>query len=110
MTEVERQALDITVTAGGGRLRVIVQGDMDLATSGRLVDEVSGQLDENVRNLVVDLSGVSFCDSSGLNCLIAIRTRCDEQGTAMTITGATPAFRQIAEITGLTEFLAVQAD
>ena len=49
---------------------VSVRGELDFSTTPRLVDALNGQPPAG-QHLVFDLSGLGFCDSSGLGALIA---------------------------------------
>ncbi|MFG3285381.1 STAS domain-containing protein [Streptomyces sp. NPDC048111] len=50
-----------------------VSGELDLVTSPHLRRQVHEAVAEGRRDLVLDLSGVLFCDSSGVGVLIAAR-------------------------------------
>ncbi|MEU6538028.1 STAS domain-containing protein [Streptomyces sp. NPDC047000] len=56
---------------GWAVLRVV--GELDLMTSPTLRQRVHDVVAEGRHSLVVDLSGVYFCDSSGVGVLIAAR-------------------------------------
>ncbi|MBQ0988295.1 STAS domain-containing protein [Streptomyces sp. F63] len=50
-----------------------VSGEMDLVTSPAVRQRVHDAVADGRRSLVLDLSGVRFCDSSGVGVLIAAR-------------------------------------
>ncbi|MFE6713121.1 STAS domain-containing protein [Streptomyces sp. NPDC057695] len=50
-----------------------VRGEMDLVTSPRIRKSVHAAVAGGRHDLVIDLSGVRFCDSSGVGVLIATR-------------------------------------
>ncbi|KAF4405135.1 MULTISPECIES: STAS domain-containing protein [Streptomyces] len=50
-----------------------VSGEMDLVTSPAVRQHVHDAVADGRRSLVLDLSGVRFCDSSGVGVLIASR-------------------------------------
>ncbi|MER6268459.1 STAS domain-containing protein [Streptomyces sp900105755] len=50
-----------------------VSGELDLVTSPALRQRVHDVVAEGHHNLVLDLSDVFFCDSSGVGVLIAVR-------------------------------------
>ena len=52
-----------------------------------------------LRNVVVDLTGVDFLDSSGLGSLIALLKRVSERGGDMKIAGLQKKVRMVFEIT-----------
>jgi len=57
----------------GGWAVFHVTGEMDLVTSPVLRQRVHDAVADGRRSLVLDLSGVLFCDSSGVGVLIATR-------------------------------------
>jgi anti-sigma B factor antagonist len=54
----------------GGTAIFSLDGDVDLTSSQAVRDAVCEGLDEGAREIVLDLSGVTFLDSSGLNGLL----------------------------------------
>jgi anti-sigma B factor antagonist len=83
---------------GEARVVVEVAGEVDMATAPQLGEVLGAQRGVD---LVVDLSGVPFLDSSGLSVLV--RTRADLSGTGRTlrVTGEQDNVRKILEVTGL---------
>jgi anti-anti-sigma factor len=84
-----------------GFARVLVEGELDLLTSPeleRLLDrEISGG-----KQLVLDLAGVSFIDSTGLNVVISALRRCESTEATLTLGAELSApVRRVLEITGL---------
>lgn len=53
------------------RSLVSVSGVLDLRTASRLADILQPLLQGSSHSVLVDLSGVTFLDSTGLTCLIA---------------------------------------
>ena len=51
-----------------------VFGELDLATAPRLCAALDAARIHRVRRLVIDLTGVDFCDSTGLRALIGAST------------------------------------
>ncbi|MGW6929665.1 STAS domain-containing protein [Lentzea sp. NPDC054927] len=49
---------------------VAVEGEVDICTAPRLGAELTAQLERHPAALVVDLRGVTFFDSSGINVLL----------------------------------------
>jgi len=50
--------------------RVVVSGDLDLATAPQLMSAVESLAASGARRVVVDLGAVSFIDSSGISALL----------------------------------------
>jgi anti-sigma B factor antagonist len=79
---------DIAVLALSGEIRM---NDGDLALA-RGVDEI---LATGGRKIVLDLSKVSYIDSSGLGRLVAEAKRIRQQGAVMRLAGLTPRIHQL---------------
>ena len=68
-------ALTTTIEEVAGRVPITVlalDGELDASNFERLIVEVSGLYDRGTRNLLVDLSGLTFLASSGLVALHSI--------------------------------------
>ncbi|MEB3964246.1 STAS domain-containing protein [Streptomyces kunmingensis] len=65
--------LRVSETGQGDWAVVRVSGEMDLVTSPALRQQVHEAVADGRRSLVLDLSDVLFCDSSGVGVLIASR-------------------------------------
>jgi anti-anti-sigma factor len=50
---------------------------------------------------VVELSGVTFIDSAGINALLKGRRAADERGRVFRVTGATGIVRELLDMTGV---------
>ena len=62
--------LRVAGTLNDGVALLHAHGDMDLATAQAVRDAVCDALDEGAREVVVDLSGLRFLDSTGLSVLL----------------------------------------
>ena len=60
--------------------------------------------------IVVDMSGVEFCDSTGMNVLLAAHRRAREQGGDLELASPRPAIRKILQVTGLETVFTVLED
>ncbi|MFJ5074820.1 STAS domain-containing protein [Streptomyces sp. NPDC088553] len=98
--------LDVDVEIRNARTAVLsVGGELDMETAGRLDDRLAEQFGQGRHHLVLDLSGLDFMDSSGLNVLIRSVHRAREAGGDLYLAAPNPAVRRILEITGLTTTL-----
>jgi anti-anti-sigma factor len=62
-----------------------------------------------VTGLVVDLSGVTFIDSSGLSVLVYLKGRCDERGIDLMLEGLPPRARTLIDSLGLSTYFDLPA-
>jgi anti-anti-sigma factor len=79
-------------------------GELDVAAIPEM-EQALGQAADGPANLEIDLSGVSFLDSSGLRLLLGARQRCQGAGGALTVTHPTDDTRRLLDLTGLTPLL-----
>ena len=58
-------------------------------------------------DVVIDLSGVMFVDSSGLRVLVEAHQRAEAEGRRLVLSGSTRPVLRLLEITGLMDYLHV---
>nr|WP_285761400.1 STAS domain-containing protein [Nocardiopsis ansamitocini] len=80
---------------------VAVRGEIDLYTAPLLHSELVNALDDGATRLVVDMSRVEFCDSTGMNVLLSAMKRSREKDGDLELVAPRPAVMKILEITGL---------
>ena len=81
---------------------VTICGEIDLYTAPRLHSELAGLLAEDMpARVVIDMSGVEFCDSTGMNVLLSCLRQARERGGELEIAAPKPAVRKILQVTGL---------
>ena len=104
---VRATVVDITTDSGGATLRV--DGDLDLASAPLLMDRAVPVLGPGGGELTVDLTGVGFCDSTGIGALIKLRQRCDQSGWRLRTVNLQPPVRRIVvDFGGLGDYLNVR--
>lgn len=75
-------------------------GELDHYTAELLRSPLDLALDEGRSRLVVDCSGLEFCDSTGLNVLLGARLRAEAAGGGVHLVGMRPAVARVFQITG----------
>jgi anti-anti-sigma factor len=93
--------------ARGADGSVVVSGDVDLATA-RIFEMALLEATEGDGDVVVDLAGVSFMDSSGLNVFVRCHKALDGTGQRLVVRRPQPMVRQVLEIGGITAFVFVE--
>lgn len=76
---------DVHRTTVSGRAQLTVVGELDLATAPALTDAAERELSGETRELVVDLTGTTFMDSSGARALMLLARRAAKDGVAMQV-------------------------
>jgi anti-anti-sigma factor len=95
--------LSVDVHANGSAdVVVVIRGEVDMATAPQLAECLAALAD---RNVVVDLSGVPFLDSSALSVLVHARKVVRENGHTLRVTGEDDNVRTVLEVTGLLDAL-----
>jgi len=69
------------------QVRLAVTGDLDLASSGELAERAQALIPDSGRSLVIDFSGVGFCDSAGIRALLTVRQAAERVGCELRLTG-----------------------
>jgi anti-anti-sigma factor len=78
-----------------------VRGELDMATTAVLRDQIVTLLRETAAPVIIDLSGVAFCDASGLALLVGAQRRAKLQGLAVVLAGPRRNVSKLLRITGL---------
>lgn len=87
---------------------VKVLGEIDLATAPQLGDQLA-ELPPDCGTVIVDLSEVTFLDSTGLSVLVANWKRFsnDEEKGDLRLVVNRPAIQRVLEVTGLAQVFGV---
>jgi anti-anti-sigma factor len=88
-----------------GRLTVRVSGDIDLATAEKLSESLEGAV-SRVGEVRVDLSEVTFLDSTGIRSLVQAYRSAQSRGGALYVVGARQWVAKVLEVTGVGPLLA----
>ena len=98
--------LDVEVAHEGATTTVAVRGEIDLLTTVRLNRELETVAEAAPEWLRIDLSQVSYMDTTGVAVLLKARRRALEAGCRFTVKAASPTIQRLLEITGLAALLA----
>jgi anti-anti-sigma factor len=105
---VPEATLEISSThEGSDALVVTVAGEVDIATSAQLREDVLGLLATKPQVLVLSLDQVTFLDSTGLSALVAIHRRAHEFAVQVRLTSPARGPGKALHITGLDEAFAI---
>jgi anti-sigma B factor antagonist len=101
-------AIAVTVTGEAPGVTTLgLRGEVDIATVGVLDQAIADALRrEGVTTVVLDLSELSFMDSSGLGALL----RATSRGARIELRNVSALIREVVAATGLVETLHLEAD
>jgi anti-anti-sigma factor len=95
---------------GEGRFRLVLRGELDLSTVGKVQEEIRRAADRGPRVLVLDLSQLTFLDSTGLRCLVKADERAKKEGWRLVMVKGPEAVHRVFSITRLDERLEIVDD
>ncbi|HEX5587296.1 MAG TPA: STAS domain-containing protein [Acidimicrobiia bacterium] len=91
--------LSLEVSADhAGRVVIAVAGEVEMTTAPQLADCI---LEHTTTDVVVDLSEVTFLDSTGITALVHGYNELRKQGHTMRTTGERDVILRVLEISGL---------
>jgi anti-anti-sigma factor len=89
------------------RTIIELRGDLDLAAAPALREHLLDVLRHSTNLLILDLSGVMFCDASGLAVLVGAQHRAQLLGVSLAVAAPRPQIAKVLRITGLDRSLAI---
>ena len=99
--------LDIGTSVVDGRTVVQVVGEIDVYTAPQLRERLDAEIDAGRYDLVVDLSGVTFMDSTGLGVLVGRLKQIRLNDGSMRLVCAHDRVLKVFVITGLDKVFAI---
>ena len=93
----------------GDSVRVSLRGELDLSTAESAEQAVRTAENGRPRRLVLDLSGLTFMDSTGLRLILQADRRWRSNGRGLRLVPGPPAIQRVFTITGTENRLAFLA-
>jgi anti-sigma B factor antagonist len=84
-----------------------VQGEVDVYTAPQLREQLISLVDDGKSNIVVNLEGVEFLDSTGLGVLVGGLKRVRSAGGDLSLVCTQRRILKVLEITGLTKVFSI---
>jgi stage II sporulation protein AA (anti-sigma F factor antagonist) len=89
-------------------LLVRVKGEMDMATAGQIRQSIDNRLQqEKIRYLLLDLSGVTFIDSSGIGVILGRYRNLNRTGGKTAIIKPQVVVKRVLETAGLQKLIPI---
>ncbi|MCX5327856.1 STAS domain-containing protein [Streptomyces sp. NBC_00140] len=97
----------VDTSLAGDCLLAQVSGDMIYENQALLRGRFEDLLQHPARCIILDLTQVTFCDSSGLNTLLDLRLQAEQENTVLFLARVPATLRRVLEITGSDQVLRV---
>jgi anti-sigma B factor antagonist len=72
--------VNYNILLNDGSLKVKIEGDIDLYNVYDLKDEIKARLGDNQYDMLLDMGGVSYIDSSGIGMLVELKKVVEKNG------------------------------
>lgn len=92
-------------TGDGGHLTLALVGELDASTVAVLERSTGRQLTAALSAMTLDLSELTFIDSTGLAAIVLVSRLCERDGLTLDMVPGPVAVQRLFEITGLLDVL-----
>ena len=100
--------LGFRLDQNGTAQTLYLTGELDVASAPALEHAVARALDGQGGEFWLDVSGLTFMDSTGAQGLIHVQDRVEALGRRLVVVSPTPAVRRVIDLMGLDEVLDVR--
>ncbi|MFN8125011.1 MAG: STAS domain-containing protein [Candidatus Nanopelagicales bacterium] len=99
--------MEITTSDNGTATVVAVTGELDVYTAPELETALNDLIGQGRSDLVIDLSGVDFLDSTGLGVMVKALKWAREAGGGLRVVATQERITKVFTITGLDEVMSL---
>ena len=101
--------MPITVTSRDSALTIALSGEIDHHAARELMAQLDQAIAERLpAQLVLDLSGVTFMDSSGIAVLLRSRRQLEHTGGELRVTGIPAQARRVLDAAGIGRLISLE--
>jgi anti-anti-sigma factor len=105
---VANQKLDISVYREANETIVLLTGEIDLHTAPRLSAAVDDALTEDPVRVVLDMRGVTFCDSRGLGTLVILARAAARARAVLVLANLGDFLKRLLAVSGIGEHFVIR--
>jgi anti-anti-sigma factor len=105
---VVHQKLDISVYREANETIVVLTGEIDLHTAPRLSAAVDDALAEDPVRVVLDMRGVTFCDSRGLGTLVILARAAARSRAVLVLANLGDFLKRLLAVSGIGEHFVIR--
>jgi anti-anti-sigma factor len=85
--------------------RIRARGEIDMAVADRFAEAITAALTNGSPRVIVDLTDVTFMDSSGISALLRANKVAAEHRRSLTVENPAPMVHRVLEICGVLDLL-----
>jgi len=102
--------MDVRFSREGNTLVVMIEGEIDHHTASKVRERIDSKfLMEPVKNMILDLSGVTFMDSAGIGLIIGRKSRVSLVGGRLSLRNPNPDIRKLLRVSRMEELIELDA-
>jgi anti-anti-sigma factor len=102
---VEVGALHIRSERDGDSYTIALRGEFDLANASAVEDQLKSAEATDARSIVLDLSGLTFMDSTGIRLILEAQARSQADNERLVLRRAPASVQRVFGIAGVEEML-----
>lgn len=102
--------MKVDIERGEGLIRVCVAGEIDAYTAPKLREKLFPLAEEEKVSMIIDLSGVSYMDSTGLGVFVGTFKNVRSKQGDFEIVGLSNRLKRLFEITGLADIIRITSE
>ena len=102
------QKLDISVYREANETIVVLTGEIDLHTAPRLSAAVDAALVEDPVRVVLDMRGVTFCDSRGLGTLVVLSRAAARARAVLVLANLGDFLKRLLAVSGIGDHFVIR--
>ncbi|WLD93668.1 STAS domain-containing protein [Alkalihalobacillus sp. AL-G] len=100
--------LQIQKETEGNKETLLLKGEVDAYTVPKLKDMLLSLAEQEGQEIVVDLRGVQYMDSTGLGVFVGALKSSQQHRSSLKLTGMTDRVQRLFQITGLTDVMNIE--
>jgi anti-sigma B factor antagonist len=104
------EILDVRTEDRDGLVHVVLVGELDLSTVAKVQDELRRVEESEPATVVIDLSRLTFLDSTGLRCIVTADERARAAGRRIVVVRGPDPVQRVFAITRLEDRLEMVDD
>ncbi len=105
---MRQDQLTIEVVPDNASVTLRLVGEIDMCSAESIRDATFAAIHQHHTDVHIDLSSVTFMDSTGLQVLLAARRRAELAGGRLNLVDPTRAVRRVLEVTGVDHLFEIE--